>query len=234
MSLRPRISPERPLYVVAGLVALLIVFSGFARTYYLKQWFGTPGSTLLVHVHGLVMTGWFLLFAAQTQLVAAGRTDLHRRLGVFGAVLALAVLIIGPITAITGAALGRSPGPPPLMFLAIPLMDMVVFAILVGSALRYRKRSDYHKRLMLLTCLSPLTAAIARIPIKSFHDIGIPAFFITTCVLVIIAATWDTVRNRRLHPAFIWGGGLILVSWPLRLAIAGSAWWQDVAKWLTS
>ncbi len=58
-------SGERPMYVRAAIVAALIVFAGFAPTYYLKTVFGTPDLTTLKHVHGVVMTAWFALFATQ-------------------------------------------------------------------------------------------------------------------------------------------------------------------------
>jgi hypothetical protein len=224
---------ERRMYTVAALVALLVVFAGFARTYYLKLAFGTPPLTLLLQVHGLVMSSWFVLFLVQVRFVASGRTDLHRRLGVFGALLAAAVLVMGTTTAIVAVRLGHSPGPPPLNFLAVPLGDMTVFAVLVGTGLWFRRRSDIHKRLMLLSCIGILTAAIARIPIPPFHDAGIPAFFLTTYALVIGCVAYDTARNRRLHPAFGWGGLLIILSWPLRLLLSGTAAWLSFATWIT-
>jgi hypothetical protein len=236
MAVRPASLPgkhaEHRFYSLAAVFAILVVFAGFARTFYLKQAFGTPPLSLLLLVHGAVMTAWFLLFIAQTQLVAAGRTDLHRRLGVFGALLALAVLILGPLVAITAARLGHSPGPPPLVFLAIPLSDMLVFAILVGSALWFRRRSDIHKRLMLLATVGVLTAAIARIPLPLIHDRGILGFAGLTILIVVSCAAYDTIRNKRLHPAFLWGGLLIIVMWPLRLWLAGTPQWLQFATWL--
>jgi hypothetical protein len=224
---------EHRFYSLAAVVAILVVFAGFARTFYLKYAFGTPPLSLLLLVHGLVMTSWFLLFIAQTQLVAFGRTDLHRRLGVFGAVLALAILVLGPTVAVTAARLGHSPGPPPLVFLVVPLVDMLVFALLVGSALWFRRsRSDIHKRLMLLSSVGLLTAAIARIPVDLIHDRGIVGYFSLTILGVIACAAYDTIHHRRLHPAFAWGGGLIILSWPLRLLLAGTPQWMQFATWL--
>jgi hypothetical protein len=63
---------ERRLYTWAALVAVLIVFAGFARSYYLKGAFGSPDLAPLVHLHGLVMTAWIALFFVQVRLVAAG------------------------------------------------------------------------------------------------------------------------------------------------------------------
>ena len=235
MVVRPRASStERRLYTLAALTALLVVLAGFARTYYLKLAFGTPSLPLLLHAHGLVMTAWFVLFMVQARLVAGGRTGLHRRLGIFGAVLAMAVLVLGTTVAINGARLGHVPpnAPPPLVFLAVPLGDMAVFAILVGSALWFRRRSDIHKRLMLLSCVGLLTAAIARIPLPWFQQGGIVAFFLVTIVLVLACVSWDTIVHRRLHPAFGWGAALIVVSWPLRLALTQTPQWHSFAQWV--
>lgn len=229
----PRRSVDRLLYRWTPLVTACIVFVGFANTYYLKRLFGTPPLTALVHVHGLLMTSWFVLFIVQTRLVAAGRTDLHRRLGIAGALLAVAILIAGPLVAIAGARLGHTPGPPPLAFLVVPLGDMLVFATLVGTGLAFRRRSDIHKRLMLLSCVGLLTAAIARLPGEAWHRAGIPAYFGLTILLVLACVGFDTWRHRRLHPAFAWGAGLIIVSWPLRLFLSGTAAWLAIATWLT-
>src|SRR3546814_8507537 len=86
---------------------------------------------------------------------------------------------------------------------------MLVFALLVGAALRFRRRSDIHKRLMLLGCVGLLTAAIARIPLTLLREGGIVAAFLTTLALVLACVAWDTIAQRRLHPAFAWGAGLI-------------------------
>ena len=238
LATRPRLSRagERRLYAAAAVVALALVFAGFARTYYLRSAFDGPPLTLLLYVHGAVMTSWFVLFMVQARLVARGRTDVHRRLGMFGALLALAVLVMGTTVAVTGARLGHAPpgAPAPLVFLAVPLGDMLVFALLVGAALWFRRRSDVHKRLMLLGCIGVLTAAIARIPLTLMREGGIIAAFSTTLVLVLACAAWDTIAHRRLHPAFGWGAGLIVVSWPLRLALSQTPQWLEFARWLAS
>ena len=227
-------SIDRRLYTWGALVAVVIVFAGFAKTYFLKASFGAPELSTLVHAHGLVMTLWFLFFLMQVRLVAMRRTDLHRRAGVFGAVVAAAVLIVGTATAITAAKLGHTPGPPPLIFLVIPLGDMLVFALLVSTGLYYRTRSDIHRRLMLLSCVGMLTAAFARIPIDSIQAGGMPMFFGLTDLVALSCVTYDTVKHRRLHPAFGWGMLLIVLSQPARLLLSGTPAWQQFASWLVS
>src|SRR6185503_7555560 len=132
---------DRPLYLLAAIAVPLIVLLGFARTYYLKGFFATPPlPSGIVHLHGIVMTAWMALFIAQVSLVATRRTKIHMRLGVFGAVLAVLVVAVGVLTALYAAARGATPGPPALQFLVIPLGDMLVFAILIGTALYFRRR----------------------------------------------------------------------------------------------
>lgn len=226
---------DRRLYTWMTVFIPIIVLAGFARTYYLKGFFGTPALPgLLVHLHGIVMTSWVALFVTQVWLVASRRTRLHQRLGVLGAILAVLVLFVGILTAISAAARGASPGPPPLQFLVIPLGDMLVFAVLIGTALYFRRRMEIHKRLMLLAAVNLLTPAIARIPLH-FIEIGGPlVFFGLTDLCVLGGVAFDTVKHRRLHPAFLWGTLLVVASQPLRLLLAGTDVWMRFASWLVS
>src|SRR2546425_11924390 len=75
---------DRRFFMDMAIASVVAVFVGFYPTYYLKAWWGTPVLPPLVHLHGLLITGWIALLIAQTSFVAAGRTDLHRRLGIGG------------------------------------------------------------------------------------------------------------------------------------------------------
>lgn len=224
---------DRRFYTWVAIAIPLIVLAGFARTYYLKGLFNGPALPgKLVHLHGLVMTLWVVLFIVQVRLVATRRTSVHRKLGVLGGVLAILVLVVGVSTAIAAAARGASPGPPPLQFLLVPLGDMLVFAILIGTALYFRNRMEIHKRLMLVAAVNLLAPAIARIPLHFIAAGGPLAFFGLTDLCLLICVAYDTVKNRRLHPAFIWSLLLIIALQPLRLMLAGTQIWLQFAAWL--
>jgi hypothetical protein len=228
---------DRPLYLLAAVIVPLVVLAGFARTYYLKGFFATPAlPSLIVHVHGIVMTAWVVLFIVQVTLVARRQTKLHQRLGILGAVLAALVFIVGILTALYAAARFTSApnlvppgGPPPLPFLIIPLGDMVAFAILIGTALYYRKRLDVHKRLMLVAAVNIMTPAIARIPLSFIANGGPLAFFGLTDFILVIFVAFDTIRHRRLHPAFLWGALFVILFQPLRILLAGTNAWISFA-----
>lgn len=225
----------RRFYVGMAIAITLTVFAGFSRSYFLKSWYGTPELGRLLHIHGLVFTGWVLFFLSQTVLVATGRTYLHRRMGIGGAVLAALVVIVGTAVAITRAKTGGSPipGVPPLGFLAIPLFDMVVFAALVGTALYFRRRLEAHKRLMTLSMISLLAAPIARMNFLPLPP-GPPTFFGLADLFIVAMLVYDLMTRGKVHPATIWGGLLIVASQPLRLMISGTPPWLAFASWLTS
>jgi hypothetical protein len=62
--------------------------------------------TPLVTVHAIVAAAWLLVFLAQATLVATGRTTIHRRLGIVGAVLTVVFVVVGYFTIIEEARRG--------------------------------------------------------------------------------------------------------------------------------
>jgi hypothetical protein len=224
---------DRLFFSGMAVAAALVIFAGFAPTYYLKGAFGAPPLSPLLHVHGLIFTSWIVLLIVQTRLIASRRTPLHRRLGVVGGLLAVAMLVVGTMAAIASARRGFTPpgGPPPLTFLIIPLGDLLVFSVLVGTALYLRRQSQTHKRLMLLATLALLTPAIARLP--GIAAAGPPAFWGLTDLFIVACFVYDRVTSGRIHPAFKWGGLFVLAMQPIRLIVGGTGPWLTFAQWLT-
>ena len=224
---------DRLFFSGMAIAATIVVFAGFAPTYYLKGAFGAPPLPPLLHAHGLIFTSWIALFVVQTRLIAARRTPLHRKAGVLGGFLAVAMLIVGTMAAIASARRGFTPpgGPPPLTFLIIPLGDLLVFGVLVGAAIYFRRQGQTHKRLMLLATLALQTPAIARLP--GIAAAGPPAFWGLTDLFIVACFVYDRVTTGRIHPAFKWGGLFVLAMQPLRLIVGGTGPWLAFAQWLT-
>src|SRR5437016_2726017 len=148
---------ERLFYTGMTVAFVITVFAGFSRTFYLRHYFVDRPLMPLLILHGFLFTSWLALFVTQTTLIAAKRTNTHRRLGIAGAVLATLMIIIGTVTGIVRAKVSDvPPGTNPLTFLTVPLGDMLVFAIVVGAAFYFRRRVDIHKRLMLLATITLL------------------------------------------------------------------------------
>src|SRR5467141_3296678 len=92
-----------------ALLILATVFVGFARTYYLAGIFHAPLPSLIIHLHGAAFTTWILLLVTQTSLVAAGRTDIHRRLGIGGFGLGCVMIVLGVLAATDSLVRGAGP-----------------------------------------------------------------------------------------------------------------------------
>lgn len=234
---------ERRFFTTMALAALAIVFVGFAATYYL--WPITrathtlagrpisPSFPLIVHLHATGFSVWILLLLVQVRLVAAGRTALHKRLGLGAAGLVPFLVVTGIMTAVHGAHGGWTPPGGPfadaLGFMVVPLGDMVVFTGLVIPGLALRRRPGVHKRLMLFATIGALVPpATTRMPIIAGWPIGLLLF-----VALVLA---PAVRDFRCHAQYRWISLLvglgILASIPVRTLVGMSDPWRTFAAWL--
>ena len=224
---------EHRYYVGAAIGVIIVVLAGFSIDVPLLSHLGSL--SVLVRAHGLIMLTWVALFFVQALLVARHRVDLHMRLGIFGAALAVAVVVTDTATVITASRLGGDHMPPHMpapLFLALGMFNLFTFAVLVGAALILRKRrSDWHKRLMLLAVLLLLDAALARF-INVYTPWKVDAstvrnLFVLTCVAV------DAFHHRRLHPAFVIGGALVIANDYLATWMAATPAWLHLSQTLS-
>ncbi|HKR26607.1 MAG TPA: hypothetical protein VJT08_07395 [Terriglobales bacterium] len=201
---------EHRYFSIVALAVTVTVLAGFVPLYTIRLLRHDPNLTLLVHAHGFVMEAWIALFLTQTLLIAKHRIDIHRKLGMFGAGLALLVLVVSVPTLINAAARRSHHLHTRLLWMlaAFDGIALVVFAGLVGAAILMRRRGDYHKRLMLLATLSLLGPAFGRLTeyAKGFHGISEIGVLLLCAETVVVCALVDMARSRRLHPAFVWGG----------------------------
>lgn len=233
---------DRRLYLGASLIFFALVFWTFARTFYLKGFFGTPPLSALLHIHGVVMSGWVLLLVLQTSLIAAHRVRWHRRLGIFGAVWAALLVIVGSFTTLHAAARevrGHTDfAASQVVITSLDLLQMLFFAGFVAFAIWQRHRPDYHKRLMLLTIACMLPDALARLPVSFMAgatevDLNL-RIMVGLDLFIIICVGLDTVWHRRLHPAFGWGALLFVGAFHLALYSTQSRAWIAFGESLVS
>lgn len=225
---------ERTFYTASAVAMAAVVFAGFARTFFLRAWFpDVPAPTEPIFVvHGAVFAAWMILLVVQTSLIATGRASVHRGLGVVGALLAVAIVVLGVMGALVAA---RRPGGfmdvplPPLQFLIVPLTDMTLFGTFAALAVVWRRHAQTHKRLMLIATVSMLTAAFVRVPMAPLQGNVILAFVLAD-VFIVMLLMWDLARRGRPHPVTLWAGGITIVSQPLKLALAGTPAWLAISS----
>ncbi len=222
---------RRVFFVAMASAVIATVFAGFAPTFYLRSHFAQdrPMSVLL-HVHGVVFSTWVTLFLFQTVLIARGARRLHQRLGWFA--VAIAALMVVLVVAAVVEELRRPGGfPPPPLALALSVFDIAVFAILVAAAVHYRRRPDWHRRLMLSATILLLGAPMTRIVIHlvgtaDMAQVGILATLLVDAFFLPCLA-YDWVRLRRIHPAYLVALGLIIADQVAQVQVVTWAPWID-------
>ena len=216
----------------------VLVLIGFGPTYYAKGLFATPPlPSRLVDVHGLLMTAWVALFITQVGLISSKRIRLHQTLG-YGSI-GLATLIIASVipVGLRAAKYGSAsfpPAIPPLSFLIVPMLDLVLFALFFGGAVYYRRRPAEHKSLMLLTVLNFLPPAVARIQVPALLALGPLWFFGVPSVIALVCVAIQARRYGRLNTVFVAGSLLLIVSYVARLVLMSTGPWMSLATWMTS
>ncbi|MCF7789568.1 MAG: hypothetical protein K9N47_25820 [Prosthecobacter sp.] len=163
---------SRLFYSVASLALLVLTFIGFRLFYQNMEAFPgrplTPPIRTLVIVHAVLMTAWMLLSVVQPLLVASGRKRVHMTLGLFGTALAAAIVVTGYLVAVNAARVNPPDlkvfGLTPKEFLTVPMSAIVAFGAFVLVGIRYRRRPEVHRPMMLMASIAIVSAALGRMP----------------------------------------------------------------------
>jgi hypothetical protein len=216
-------------FVVMAAAVIAAVFAGFEPTFYFRGFHTqTRPMSVLLHVHGIVFSVWVILFLAQTLLIARGNYRWHRRLG-WALVAVAAAMIVLVILAMVEELRRVSGFPPPPLALALSAFDILVFGILVSSALYLRRLPDWHKRLMTSATIVLLGAPMFRVVTHRFgiHD-GTMIDVLSTLmvdVFFIPCVVYDLITRRAVHPAYLLGIGLIVADQIAQIEVIDWAPW---------
>ena len=231
-----RTNIDHRFFAIAAAAVIIAVIVGFGPTFYLKPLFTSPPiARMVIYVHGVVMAAWVLMFTVQVYFISSKKIKLHQKLGYTGIGLAVVVFVTGLIVAVSAAKYGTASAPPnipPLEFMIVPIGDMLVFAILFGAAVYYRKNSPNHKRLMLLTMINFIPPAIARFPGGLTDSFGPLWFYGVPTILTLALISLDTWYNRKLNKVFLFAGIFLVASMWIRLPLSSTGAWLSFAQWL--
>jgi len=217
---------DRWIYVFTAASFVVIVLAGFIpdslQNLAMIKAHQRPPYTLIANLHAVLMGGFLVLLLAQTVLVATGRCDLHRRLGLTAMVLAPALVVVGSILAPANYHTvwqGAHFGPPPVQAALTPVVPLlenilllqmrvgILFSLFLTMGLLARGRdAGFHKRMMILATAVTLPAAFFRI---AWLPATLPGSPLSLDLYVLLALApmfaWDVVRNRGLHRAYwVW------------------------------
>ena len=136
---------------------------GFAPTFWIPLAHGHHTGPVIA-IHGGLMTLWMLFFVFQTWLVNAGDVARHRALGLLGISLATLVVVFGVLAAIDQSHRAALAGnlPAGFAFMIVPMTTVVMYGGFTAAAVVNIRRSEWHKRLMLVGTASVMSAPVAR------------------------------------------------------------------------
>jgi hypothetical protein len=218
----------------AGMAWLLVVIAvvGFTPRSLAIVGGTMPNPPLVVHLHAAVLASWVALLAVQATLSLVGRMDLHRRWGL--ASLVVAPLVLTMLVAVTivrqNDAVGTPGAPIVNNILFLQIRSIVLFpTFFIWALLTRREDPEMHKRMMLLSTLMLLDAAIARISWLPYNQFprSYLAVHLYLLLLFVPALLHDLIRMRRIHRAWIWGLALTLPWVVATEFVWGSDWWRE-------
>lgn len=216
-----------------SLVLIVLVFLGFAPTYYLRPVSAGPIPAYL-HVHGAAMTAWFLLLVVQTALIATRRRGLHRRLGIAGACVAAVIVVLNPLVVVWSVPhlmAGNGSTSLTALIVVADLLLVGIFAALVGLAIRWRRYPETHGRMLVLASLAVSGPALGRL---SLNLAGTPLpGVIALMTLPLLVVIHDRVVMKWVHPVSGWGAAAIAGSTLISIAIANTAAGAAIVQWFS-
>ncbi len=227
-----RSRPEAFFFPLMAVLFIATVFLGFARTFFLAPMYHYEQPNLLVAVHGTIFSDWIALFAVQATLVPAGRSDLHKRLGVAGAYLFGLVVVLGCLIMLEGLRRDVSrPGLDQPRIFALNLVGLVVSVALLSRGLLLRRDAQAHKRLMLLGTVPLLGPAVVRWPF-AFVALHPPMVGAVLDGFTVLTIAFDLGTQGRVQRATLVGGAAIFVAPPIALALSAAPFWPHFLDWL--
>ena len=220
---------DRLVFAFVALLAAVVMIVGFGRSFFYAPFMPTRDLRPILQVHAVIFTAWVLLFAAQTTLIWARHPQIHRRMGVFGGVLAASMMVIGSITIIDSASRQAPNAGAINLFGSFALLAL--FAVLVVAALRHRAEPALHKRLMAVATLALASAGLGRIT---------PQFHLSVYGETVISAVYyfgwmaaDAVARHRLWRGAVIGALVGVLIAPVGIPlVARSDGWVAFSAWL--
>lgn len=164
----------------------------------------------MLHVHALLMGGWFALIVVQTGLIRSGQYALHKTLGAASLVLVIAMLPSGIWVSYENMLRTGAP-----QILYVNTLNATFFALYYLMALKWRTTPALHKRFMMLASLSLMFPALARV--GYVLDLNPFAVLPMWLALLFTLPAYDLIRERKIKRAT--AVGLILTIVYLGVAI---------------
>ncbi len=219
---------SRYFYITMALVFAALVVWGFSRTVNDNLFHAAPPRPFLLWIHGAAFSAWVVFFIAQSALVRVHKVSVHRLVGWFGAGLATVMIPLGVAIAVIMARFDIvvHHQPDAEAFLAIPFYDMIAFGTCIGLAIYWRKRPEYHRRLVFIATVGLMDAALGRFDYLFNHNLFYPCLNL----LIVLGMVRDLAVDRRINKVYLYALPVLIVGQSLSVYMwrINPAWWQSI------
>ncbi len=211
-----------------SLLVAAVVIWGFGHTVGARLIHPAIAPPRILYAHAFAFCGWVIFFILQSGLVRTRKVAVHRTLGWFGLALGLTMILLGVGTAIVQdrAQVVRTHSTDGSEFLIVPFFDITSFAIPFLLAIYWRKKPEFHRRLILIGTWCLTSAAFGRFPHLPFV-MDYPLID----VMILLGVARDWMVNRRVHPVYLYALPALAVAqaFVLYTLFHGSPWWVKIA-----
>lgn len=221
---------DRYFYLFAALLIAVIVVVGFSQTVNQNLFHASPPRPLLLWFHGAAFSSWVLFFIIQSALVRTRNVKWHRFFGWFGAALATVMVVLGCIIGVVMARFDwftlHYTGTD--VFLSVPFGDMLEFGPLVALAILWRRKPEFHRRLMFIATCCLLDAPFGRFDYLYDHNL----LFACLDGVILLGVVRDLVVNRSVHKVYRVALP-VLIAWQavmIYLWRGAPAWWHTLTS----
>jgi len=217
---------DRVFFTAMILLLWATILYGFSKTYFLAGMVRAPLPNWLIHLHGAAFTLWMILLLVQTTLITTGNVKIHRKLGMAGFCLAVAMVFLAVFAAIDALKRGSAPlGLDAQTFFIIPISSIGAFGVLVYFAYRFRNKPEFHKRIILMSTIAIVDAGVGRWPVR-FFEVHPPAQDLVILAFLVAMMAFDGVQLHRISKATIWGSVFLIVIHATRVKIGFTPAWH--------
>jgi hypothetical protein len=223
---------EDRFFVGMSLLLLATVLVGFAKSYFLAGLIRAPLPNKLIHLHAVFFSCWIILLIAQASFISAKQFDLHRQVGLLGFGLACGMIVVAITAATDSMTRIQMVGPFDMRtFYAVPMFDILVFAVLIFFAYRWRHDPATHKRLILIASITIVDAATGRYPLTKITDLPHLNNVFTQFYTVLLAA-FDLWSLKRIHRVTVVAGLFSIVMLLIAIPVGSTRPWIAFANWM--
>ncbi|MDR7100974.1 hypothetical protein [Croceicoccus sp. BE223] len=223
---------ERRFFLILSVIMVLLVVAGFSMNLALgRSSFAVP---VIYHLHAVVFMGWLALYLAQVALVAGNNVALHRRLGMLALGWAPLMVVLG--FAVMFTSMRRTGGPfffDQNEFMLSNTLQLILFMAMVLWALRVRRHIGWHRRIMLIAMAiltGPGLGRLLPMPLMIPHAWRI--MIAMTMIFPVIGMIRDWRKRGAVHPAWLWGVGLVFGAQVLADLVAYSPLGLSLTEWV--